>query len=337
MHDAARERENDATLERAKAAAEEQADDAKVSVNLPQPLHSAYYILLRLPQDGNGFEGKESWMDLPATPADARLKPYLHNRIMMEKGPDERIFPASMTKILTALTVLEHIPDLNRKITISDKNFHYYYADGAAIAGYRAGDTASLLDLLYGLMLLSGSECASVLAEETAGGEEAFAALMNGKAAEIGMTSSHFTNPVGLHNEENYSTVSDIAVLLDYALQNRTFAEIFTSELYTAAPVGSHPDGLTMRNHIFRDEESEPEASTPGGTAAPDSDTGSLLGGKTGFLDEAGQCLASLLSKGDVRFILVTAAAMPRNARTQSLHIDDMRTVLGSIKVFPAS
>jgi D-alanyl-D-alanine carboxypeptidase (penicillin-binding protein 5/6) len=309
-------------IERARVVAEEEAESVKAFVDLPAPLHSANYILLRLPMESVGFAGRDSWADLPSNQEDAEKKNYLYNQILMEKSPDAQIYPASMVKILTAITVLENVSDLNKKITITDADFNYYYRDGAAIAGYRAGDVAGLVDLLYGLMLSSGSECAAALAEETAGDEEAFVALMNAKAAEIGMSSSHFTNPVGLHNAENYSTVSDIALLLDYALQNRTFTEIFTAAQYTSAPVGSHPTGLEVNSTLHRAE-----------LAGQILDDGIVMGGKTGFLDESGQCLASLISKGNVRFILVTAAAMPENSHTQALHIDDMLTVLNAITV----
>jgi D-alanyl-D-alanine carboxypeptidase (penicillin-binding protein 5/6) len=309
-------------IERAKTVAEEEAKNVKVFVDLPEPLHSANYILLRLPMENTGFEGRDSWVDLPSNQETAQKKSYLYNQILMEKDPDAQIYPASMAKILTAITVLENVPDLNKEITITDADFNYYYRDGATIAGYRAGDVATLNDLLYGLMLPSGSECAAALAKETAGDIETFMALMNEKAAEIGMSSSHFTNPVGLHDAENYSTVSDIALLLDYALQNRTFTEILTAPRHTTAPAGSHPGGIEMGSTLHREE-----------NAARILNDGIVMGGKTGFLDESGQCLASLISKGGVRFILVTAAAMPENARAQALHIDDMLTVLNAITV----
>ncbi|MDR1028975.1 MAG: serine hydrolase [Clostridiales Family XIII bacterium] len=333
VSDTFREHRIDEAIEQAKDSAEETAVSVQASVNLSAPLHSAYYILLRLPQESDGFEGMGSWTDLPSRSGDMQEKPYLHNQILMEKNPAERIYPASMTKILAAITVLENISDPDKTITLVDGDFRYYYADGATIAGYRAGDRVSLTDLLYGLMLPSGSECASALAKETAGDADAFVALMNAKAAEIGMTSSHFTNPVGLHSEENYSTVSDIALLLDYALRNRVFSDIFTSPRHTAAPSAAHPNGLEMKNNIFPEPEAEGEAQTSGAAVGAEADTGAVLGGKTGFVDESGQCLASLLSKGGVRFVLVTAAAMPEDSRRQTLHVDDMRTVLGAIKV----
>jgi D-alanyl-D-alanine carboxypeptidase (penicillin-binding protein 5/6) len=335
--DLLRDRKVDKAVEKAAEIAEEEANSVKASVNLAVPLHSAYYILLQMPSEKDGYEKKASWADLPSKPGDVEKKPYLHNQILMEKSPDEKMYPASMTKILTAITVLENIPDLDKKVTLIDRNFHHYYSDGATIAGYRAGDRVSLRDLLCGLMLVSGSECAAALAEETAGNEEAFVALMNEKAAEIGMTASRFANPVGLHDENNYSTVSDIAMLLDYALQNRTFVEIFTSQEHVAEPTGSFPDGLTMRNHIFREELAQNANATGDEVSQPPDDFGAdpglVLGGKTGYVDESGQCLASLLSKGGVKFILVTAAAMPENSRTQFLHAEDMRAVLASIRV----
>lgn len=324
IYDVTQENKMGDIFEKAVAAADSNDWQIRTTVKLPSTLHSANYILLRLPGAGSGFEGKAFWGKIPASAADITARDEQHNLVLMEKAPDARMYPASMAKVLTAITVLEHAKDLDQKLTVTDRNFNYFYQDGAAIAGFRQGEKVSVRDLLYGLMLLSGSECASALAIETAGSEEEFVALMNETAAMIGMADSHFTNPVGLFHPENYSTVSDIALLLDYALQNNDFEAIFTALQYVGEPSAFHPNGMPMQSSLFQ---------------TGDVETGSdatILGGKTGFTDESGQCLVSLLSKSGIRFILVTAAAMPGNSRTQALHVEDMVMVLNSIEIIPA-
>lgn len=122
--------------------------------------------------------------------------------VLAAKNADASIYPASMTKVMTALLVLEANPDLDTPVTLPEDIFPELRAEGASMAGFRPGETATVRDLLYGALLPSGAECCEALAREVSGSEEAFVASMNRKAAALGMASTHFCNPTGLHDPE---------------------------------------------------------------------------------------------------------------------------------------
>lgn len=240
------------------------------------------------------------------------------NKIMFDKGGKERIYPASMTKIMTAIVALENIKDLDKKITLNEKMFDSIYKSNSSVAGFLPGEEVRAVDLLYGMMLPSGAECAIGLSEYVSGSESAFVKLMNKRARQIGMNDTHFTNTVGLHDKNHYSTAKDIAALVEYSIKNETFIKIFTSDRYSTKATNRHSDGITMYSTLFSNMES---AKFNGGV---------ILGGKTGYTGEAGQCLASLAEKNGRRFILVTCGA-PGDNQTQQLHIDDAMTIYNKI------
>ena len=231
-----------------------------------------------------------------------------------EKEADVSIYPASMTKVMTALLALEANPDLEQPVTLPEDIFPELRAEGASMAGFRPGETATVRDLLYGALLPSGAECCEALAREVSGSEEAFVELMNQKAAELAMRSTHFCNPTGLHDLEHVSTVRDMARLTEAALQNETFRKLFTTERYTVPATNCHPQGFTMHSTLL---------SQLDGTELH---RGRILGGKTGYTGEAGLCLASLAEVKGREYILVTAGA-GGNHSTAPYHIEDAVTV----------
>ena len=137
----------------------------------------------------------------------------------LEKNADERAYPASITKVLTALVALEkgNMEDL---VTISA--YAVKLSSANAKIGMKEGEVYRLLDLMYGMLLPSGCDAAKAVAEHVGGSEEGFAELMNEKARELGMTSSHFTNASGLHDDDMYTTARDLAILGAAAAQNDT-------------------------------------------------------------------------------------------------------------------
>jgi D-alanyl-D-alanine carboxypeptidase (penicillin-binding protein 5/6) len=241
-----------------------------------------------------------------------------NGEILFEQSGAERMYPASMTKIMTAIVALEHIENPAEQVVLSESVFQAVQGKNAAMAGFLPGESVRAVDLLYGLILPSGAECAVSLAEHTAGSESAFAEWMNDKARELGMNDTHFTNATGLHDEGHYSTVADIAILLRYALAQDAFYEMITSTWYSTPPTNLHENGVTFESTLF---------------SAIDSyafDGGAILGGKTGFTEEAGQCLASFAEKDGRRYILVTAGA-PKVDQTQNLHTYDAFAIYDAI------
>lgn len=234
--------------------------------------------------------------------------------MLAEKDADSTIYPASMTKMMTALLAIEANPDLDTPVTLPEEIFPALQAQNASLAGFQPRETATVRDLLYGAMLPSGAECCEALAREVSGSEEAFVVRMNQKAAELGMTGTHFCNPTGLHDPEHVSTVRDMARLTEAALQNETFRKLFTTERYTVPATNCHPQGFTMHSTLL---------SQLDGTELH---SGRILGGKTGYTGEAGLCLASLAEVKGREYILVTAEAGGDHS-TAPYHIEDAVTV----------
>lgn len=235
-----------------------------------------------------------------------------------EKEADTQIYPASMTKMMTAIVAIENIPDLSQTITLSQELFAPLYEEGASMAGFAPGDQVSATDLLYGVLLPSGAECCIGLADQVAGSESAFADLMNAKAQELGMTSTHFVTATGLHDPDHYTTVRDLTKLMIYALQNETFRTIFCTKQYTTSPVASAPEGLSFSSSMFDKMDS------------PAVNGGEIEGGKTGYTSDAGLCLASLAVVDGTEYICVTAGA-PGNTWTEPYHVYDAQNIYNQI------
>lgn len=238
--------------------------------------------------------------------------------ILMEEGIEEKIYPASLTKMMTALVAIEQMPDLEERVLLPASLFEPLREENASVAGFMEDERVRAKDLLYGVLLPSGAECCVGLAQHIAGDEEAFVALMNQKAAELGMKNTHFTNTTGLHDPNHYTTVKDLALLLEYALRNETFRDAFTTERYSTAATNKHPDGITFYSTMFQ------------GLEAVELRNGEFLGGKTGFTDEAGLCLASLAKLEDDEYILITVGA-EGNHQTEPYHLEDAVTVYNSL------
>lgn len=207
------------------------------------------------------------------------------NAVIAQRDADAVMYPASMTKIMTLLTALKLLGDDETAL------YQAYLMDGELIrnlraqtlvcAGFADNEPCRIIDMLYGLMLPSGADAAVGLAIYTAGSEEAFVAEMNRYAAEMGLTQTHFTNCTGLHNDDHYSTAAEIACILEYAMQNPLCRTIMSTAEYTTAVTVAHPEGLKLQSSVFyRLPDVLPEGITFGG-------------GKTGFTNAAGQCLAS--------------------------------------------
>jgi D-alanyl-D-alanine carboxypeptidase (penicillin-binding protein 5/6) len=173
------------------------------------------------------------------------------------------------------------------------------YRENASLTGFSPNEEVTLLDLIYGTVLPSGAESAVSLAIHTAGSEEAFVELMNEKAAELGLTDTHFTNCSGLHNADHYSTAVEIAMILDYAMQYETCRQILSAYQYTTAPTNKHPEGVSMTSTMFsRMYGDEPDEVT-------------ILAGKTGYTPQAGQCLCSYATDDETgeAYIFVSSGA----------------------------
>lgn len=221
--------------------------------------------------------------------------------ILAEKDPDAVINPASMTKILTVLVAAEHITeaDLDQAFAMTIDITDYCYVNGCSVVGLMVGETVSIRELFYGTILPSGADAALGLATYVAGSQDAFVALMNEKLEELGLAdTAHFTNCVGLFDESHKCTVSDMAVILEAAMDNDLCREVLGSRTYETVPTTDHPEGQILSNWFLRRIE--------------DKDTGAITvtGAKTGYVVESGNCAASYGETADGhRYICVTADA----------------------------
>jgi D-alanyl-D-alanine carboxypeptidase (penicillin-binding protein 5/6) len=241
------------------------------------------------------------------------------NTILMQKNSDEKIYPASLTKMMTTIVAIENLYNLKEKIKLTNSMFQGLFEADASMAGFQPGEEVRAIDLLYGVMLPSGAECCIALAEHIAGSEENFVNLMNQKAEDLGMKNTHFENTTGLHSENHYTTVEDLAVLLSYALENDAFREIFTTFRYSTPPTNVHPGGITFYSTMYEKLGDQNIAD------------GEILGGKTGYTDKAGLCLASLAKVGREEYILITTGAKG-NHKTEQYNVTDAVAVYNSIR-----
>lgn len=223
-------------------------------------------------------------------------------RLLIGSNSDARLPIASLTKIWTALVAIEN-SDLQDEVVISPKAA---MSEGSSIY-LQAGETVTVETLLYGLMLRSGNDAATALAEHVGGSVDGFVKLMNERAVIAGLTNTVFMNPSGLHHEEHLSSARDTAEMLRIALQNKTFEKIASTVLYRADTV----NGMLWENkHRLLREGSGMAADIDDETEQPVSSlksaTGTAFAGKTGFTKAAGRTLATAFQKDGQTCIVVT-------------------------------
>lgn len=207
--------------------------------------------------------------------------------VLYAKNIHERLYPASTTKIMTALVALEY-GDLDAQATVSQEAVTFHES-GVSTVKLKAGDVLTLRQLLYALLLASANDAANVIAEQIAGSSEQFVAMMNEEAAKIGATNSQFVNPNGLHDEEHYTTVYDLYLMFQKALEYDFFVEVLQTPVYETTYLSA--DGSSVSASW-----SSTNQFTKGDVTVPDGVT--AVGGKTGTTTAAMSCLVQLFEDG---------------------------------------
>ena len=218
--------------------------------------------------------------------------------VVANKEGNQRINPASMTKILTLLVAAEHLTDMDDTFEMTQAIGDFVYKHDCSAVGFLVGEKVTVSDMLYGTILPSGGDAAMCLAEYIAGSQEAFVDLMNDKLKELGLSdTAHFTNCIGIYNEDHYCTHLDMAMILKAAEENSLCHQILNARTYTTSSTEQHPEGITVSNWFMRRIE--------------DKDThGEVMGAKTGFVVQSGCCGASYqISNDGTHYICVTADA----------------------------
>lgn len=213
-------------------------------------------------------------------------------QVIFEKNADEKLYPASTTKLMTALLAVENL-DLNGNITINASAVNNLES-GATTAGMKAGDTMTVNDALHAILVKSACEVANALGEAVSGSQQAFADLMNKRAAELGCTNTHFANASGLNDTDHCSTVRDMALITKAALANDTIRNMTLKKTYTLPATSSRGELSIINTCRF--------------VTGAESLEG-YLGGKTGYTSKAGSCLASEAKVGDRTLIAVVFKA----------------------------
>ncbi len=233
--------------------------------------------------------------------------------VMYQKNADKRLVPASLTKIMTAVLLLEeykdNIPALSTTyVSGGYECFDELYMTGASTADIRNGEKVSYKDLLYALLLRSACEAANIIAVNIGGSLQGFAEMMNLKAAQLGMENSHFTNAHGLFWEDHYTTANDLAILTRYAMSLPMFTEIACSETYEMEATEYHEARTISHTNIMMSKGN-------GGDYYYEY----VKGIKTGTLDEAGRCLISTAYKDGYSYLLITLNAPQTNENGENV------------------
>lgn len=223
------------------------------------------------------------------------------SRIVAERDSSVRTSPASTTKIMTALVACEQITNFDDTFEMIIEITDPIFLAGATSAGFSIGEKLTMSDLLYGCILPSGGDAALGLAYKISGNEENFVKLMNEKCRELGLKDTHFTNCTGLYDKDHYSTAADMAVILEAAMQDPFCRKLLSTFQYTTSKTEQHPEGITMTSTLF---------SYMYGT---EPETAQIDGGKTGYVNESGFCIASFgQSQSGKQYICVTLGSASR-------------------------
>lgn len=266
----------------------------------------------------NEIEGK-AWLVLDS----------LTNETLIENNADLAVYPASTTKIMTAILALE-TGGLDRTVTVSEEAVNL--VAGSSKVGFLAGEEVNLNDVLYGLMIPSGNDAANILAEALAGSQEKFVAMMNEKAKSLGMSSSNFCNPSGLHDDAHVMTARDMAKLAAYAMKNQSFREIVSTISYSMAATNKHPyRGWALFNNTNRFLQF-------GDTALKSDLIASYSGIKTGSNNMAGNNLVSAaMTKSGHELICVLFGVSPSDISGNVFNYSRTLLELAAAKIEPVT
>lgn len=232
-----------------------------------------------------------AWPTGPAIESESAfvMDAYSSN-VLYEKDGDAQRYPASTTKILTCILALEN-STMDEIVTFSENAVNL--VDGAVTIDSVAGEEMRMEDMLYGLMLPSGNDCAIAIAEHIGGSVEGFAKMMNERAKKIGATHSHFVNPNGLPDDDHYTTAHDMALIAQEAFKNSVFVKLISTPTYIAPPTNKTDEEREFKNTnmlIHPSTEYYDER---------------VIGGKTGFTYEAGRCLVTFAKQDNMTIITV--------------------------------
>lgn len=230
--------------------------------------------------------------------------------VLYNKNMDERMYPASMTKVMTVIVAIEMIKDFEATTVISQSDIDTVWETGASSANFEVGETVTYNDLLLGAILPSGADATRALANNLCGGQEEFVDKMNELAKKLKLKDTHFVNTTGIHDENHYTTVHDMAMIVKYAVENEQFREVYSKRFATSS------NGLHQwaNKSMYNANKSN-------------IDTSSILGCKSGYTDAAKNCLSSLDKVGDNEIITIVGKSINNDVKPRAAVQDTLDIV----------
>ena len=214
-------------------------------------------------------------------------------KVLYENNTNEKLYPASITKIMTTILILESDKyNADEKISMTKSAMDLVLGTGSSVSTLKEGETFSQLDLVHLVLMASAGDVTYLAAEYYGGSVENFVEMMNNKAKELGLKGTHYQNPVGLHDPENYTTVNDIRTLTEYALKNETFKEICAKKRYTMPATNMSGERTLSTTNFLQDN-----------TTNYYYQYAKVV--KTGYTDEAGRCLVSTASYNGYNYLCI--------------------------------
>lgn len=235
-----------------------------------------------------------------------------HPRLIFSKERKKVAYPASLTKMMTVLVALDHIQDLDAPAPVDKLTYQRMVKSNASMAGFYGNEKTTYRDLLYGTLLASGGEAANSLAIRVAGSTEKFVELMNEKAKALHLEHTHYSNPEGLQDEQEYTCADDVAKVMDYGLHNETFRQIISTTVYQSTKTADHPKGVMIYSTVLKWIDPAQHGDFE------------ILGGKSGTTMDAGACWATYGTKKGKEYIcVVMGAPLKELANEEKLQVKD--------------
>ena len=234
---------------------------------------------------------------------------------LYSKNADKRMYPASLTKIMTAVLVIEHISDIdNESITVSKQNIDYLSGTGSSMGGFKPDETMSIRQMLQVFLMASANEGALALAEKVGGSVPAFVDMMNARAAELGMKNTQYANPHGLHDDAHYTTANDLLKLTVHALSLPHIEDMCNAVNYKSPATNKSPERTISTTNFMLNPITNVYYKDARGL-------------KTGYTDMAGRCLITTATRGGFSYIAIVLKAPPKDAQGR-----DQRPEFGDCK-----
>lgn len=217
-----------------------------------------------------------------------------NGEVIFDKNAGKQTPPASLTKVVTSIVVLENCEDLDAVVTVPESCIKELDGTGSSLGGFKAGEEVTVYNLLAGLLIQSANEAANVLADYISGGDRAkFIEMMNETAQRLGCVNSHFVNPHGLHDEDQYVTAEDMAAFMLYAMEFPAFEEIVGRTSYKLPATNLQDERNILNTNYLMN------------SAYSDYYCKYVKGGKTGSTSDAGRCVVSVASKDGYNYVAV--------------------------------